>query len=120
MGCKGASYRCVGGHGGNGFDDNSRAMALHLLKDPGYRVFWVGATNGTLNAARKAGLTPLQRATCLSDAIVTAAHEVYYSHAVTDLTTCRFATLPWRIVVYLGHGVWGFKRIERRRGYEPP
>ncbi len=109
-----------GGHGGSGFDDNSRAMALHLARDPGYKVYWVAVTQGALDAAKEAGLRPLRRETYLSDAIVAAAHEVYYSHAMSDLTTCGYAAYPWRKVIYLGHGVWGFKRIERRSGSEPP
>ena len=108
----------LGGHSGNAFDDNSRAFARHLSNDPTYVVFWVYRRGEVRRAARAAGLRTARRGTIHTEALIRASDVTAFSHGDNDLSIFPLANVSGGIIVYLGHGVWALKRVERRQSVE--
>ena len=108
----------LGGHSGNAFDDNSRAFALHLSNDPAYVVFWVHRREEVRRAARAAGLRTARRGAIRTEALIRVGDVTAFSHGDDDLSIFPLANVSAGVIVYLGHGVWGLKRVERRQGVE--
>jgi hypothetical protein len=104
----------VGGHGGEAFDDNSRAIARYLRRDPGYIVVWPGGFRRVRKRARASKLRTVRKGSPIAELMLLIAHAAIYSHSPRDLSPLVHRTLKWRVEVYLGHGVWGLKRVERR------
>jgi CDP-glycerol glycerophosphotransferase (TagB/SpsB family) len=110
----------VGGHSGDAFDDNSRAMAEYLSEIDTHIVFWVYRKDEVRNAARAAGIRTLRRGSILAEAIVRLSNVLMFSHGESDISVFPLSNVSEGFVVYLGHGVWGLKRVERRKGVERP
>jgi len=108
----------IGGHGGEAYDDNSRAVARFYARDPGYKVFWIYERKSVRKAVKNRKIVLLKRGSPRAELITMTAHLVAYSHGISDITRIPQKDYPWRKVLYLGHGCWGFKRIERRAGSE--
>jgi hypothetical protein len=108
----------LGGHSGNAFDDNSRAFAVHLSNDPAYVVFWVYRREEVRRAARAAGLRTARRGAIRTEALIRASDVTGFSHGDGDLSIFPLANVSSGMIVYLGHGVWGLKRVERRQSVE--
>lgn len=104
----------VGGHGGEAFDDNSRAIARYLRRDPGYLVVWPGGFKRVRKRARASRLRAVRKGSPVAEFMLLIAHAAIYSHSPRDLSPLVHRYLKWRVEVYLGHGVWGLKRVERR------
>lgn len=103
----------VGGHNGQCFDDNSRAVVLHYAKEPDVKVFWVRHPLSNYKI-ENLGVFELYQDSFKTELIVAIAHLIFYSHGTKDVSSADHITAPWKRVVFLGHGVWGLKRVERR------
>ncbi|WP_170384201.1 CDP-glycerol glycerophosphotransferase family protein [Ruegeria atlantica] len=102
----------VGGHGGTAFDDNGRAVALHLAHDNGNLVYWI-FKSGELAGLDHGNIRPLERGTLKAQIALELCHACLYSHGWTDVTSDRHRSRSWRIDVFLSHGVYGLKRAAR-------
>jgi hypothetical protein len=104
----------VGGHGGEAFDDNARAIARYLRRDKGYLVVWAAGFPEVRARARAAKLRTVRKGLPVAELLLLIAHATIYSHSPRDVSPLLHRYLKWRVEVYLGHGVWGLKRVERR------
>lgn len=108
--------RCVvlcGGHGGQAFDDNGRAIALHLGRDERFLVIWVCGYALRRALPPERGVRFVVKASPMRLFWLWLADFVIVSHGISDVAFVMPPVDRHAQVVNLGHGVLGLKRIER-------
>ncbi len=98
----------VGGHGGTTFDDNSRALAIHLAKDTKNLVYWI-SKSGELPKSKYPRLRSLKKGTLSAQVFHEICHGSIVSHGLSDITFDRYRHRKWRVDILTGHGVFGLK-----------
>ncbi len=110
----GEAIVCVfGGHGGEAFDDNSRALALYYAQAPKAKVYWISKSGQIASVNKHPNIKQLKRHSFRAEFIYNLCNLAFYSHGLSDLSTRKHTQLTWRILVHLGHGVEGFKKSVR-------
>jgi hypothetical protein len=103
-----------GGHGGTLFDDNSRALGEFATRDPHFACIWIYRSPSIKERVHQAGLEPLHVDSFRAALALEFSEAFFFSHSLNDIVSRPHKFKTHRPVVYMGHGVWGLKRVERR------